>query len=90
MQNNSLSQKKVKPNSLGLGWNESEDTIFNSLEKKESEPTKRGVSQTLVSIYDPLGIISPVTLMGKIILTLIYMGYFDYLFYKGMAKSPPV
>ena len=62
-----LKSKESGTKLLGLGWNESEDTIFISFEKKDSEPTKRGVLQTLASIYDPLGIVSPVTLMGKII-----------------------
>ena len=48
---------------LGLGWNESEDTISISFEKKDSELTKRGVLQTLTSIYDPLGIVLRVTLI---------------------------
>ena len=62
-----LKSKESGTKLLGLGWNESEDTISISFEKKDSEPTKRGVLQTLASIYDPLGIVSPVTLMGKII-----------------------
>ena len=57
----------MEPKVLGLGWNESQDTISISFRKKYSEPTKRGVLQTLASVYDPTGIVSPVTLMGKII-----------------------
>ena len=62
-----LKSKESGTKLLGLGWNESEDTVSISFEKKDSEPTKRGVLQTLASIYDPLGIVSPVTLIGKII-----------------------
>ena len=62
-----LKSKESGTKLLGLGWNESEDTISISFEKKDSEPTKRGVLQPLASIYDPLGIVSPVTLMGIII-----------------------
>ena len=62
-----LKSKESGTKLLGLGWNESKDTISISFEKKASEPTKKGVLQTLSSIYDPLGIVSPVTLMGKII-----------------------
>ena len=62
-----LKSKESWTKLLGLGWNESEDTISISFEKKDSEPTKRGVLQTLASIYDPLGIVLPVTLMEKII-----------------------
>ena len=62
-----LKSKESGTKVLGSGWNESKDIICISSEKKDSEPIKRGVSQTLASIYGPLGIVSPVTLMGKII-----------------------
>ncbi len=35
--------------------------------KSRDEMTKRGVLQTLASIYDPIGIASPVTLQGKVL-----------------------
>ena len=41
-----LKSKEGGTKLLGLGWNESEDTISISFEKKDSEPTKRGVLQT--------------------------------------------
>ena len=62
-----LNSKESGTKLLGLEWNESEETISISFEKRDSEPTKRGVLLTLASIYDLIGIVSPVTLMGKII-----------------------
>ena len=50
-----------------LGWNESEDTISISFDIKDNEPTKRGVLHTFALIYYPLGIVSPVKLIRKII-----------------------
>ena len=52
---------------LGLKWNKSTDTI--SVEFPEQTPitTKRGVLATLAKIYDPLGLVSPITLHRKLI-----------------------
>jgi hypothetical protein len=63
-------QLQVLPNQsklLGLQWNKSTDTI--SVEFPEHTPvaTKRGLLATLAEIYDPLGLVSPVTLQGKLI-----------------------
>jgi hypothetical protein len=63
-------QLQVLPNQsklLGLQWNKSTDTI--SVEFPEHTPvaTKRGLLATLAKIYDPLGLVSPVTLQGKLI-----------------------
>ena len=50
---------------LGLGWNRERDDIIVSFPDWEAAPTKRGVLRKLASIYDPLGFVSPVTLVGK-------------------------
>ena len=50
---------------LGLGWNKERDEIIVSFPDWEVAPTKRGVLRKLASIYDPLGFVSPVTLVGK-------------------------
>ena len=50
---------------LGLGWNKERDEIIVSFPDWEAAPTKRGVLRKLASIYDPLGFVSPVTLVGK-------------------------
>ena len=51
---------------LGLTWEKVNDNIGIMISKGEVEMTKRGVLRFLASIFDPLGIYSPVTLMGKI------------------------
>ena len=52
---------------LGLHWNKTSDTIAVSFPAKLGDMTKRGVLQTIASIYDPLGIVSPITLQGKLL-----------------------
>ena len=50
---------------LGLPWDREQDTISVILQSSHSETTKRGVLSHLAKIYDPLGLASPVTLLGK-------------------------
>eukprot|EP00794_Sanderia_malayensis_P005856 gene5856-biopygen4856 len=52
---------------LGLTWNKAEDSLGIAFPEKQAELTKRGVLRNLASIYDPLGIASPVTLLGKFV-----------------------
>ena len=54
---------------LGLHWNKTSDTIVVSFPAKLGDMTKRVVLQTIASIYDPLGIVSPITLPGKLLFT---------------------
>ena len=50
---------------LGLGWNKESDEVIVFFPDWQAAPTKRGVLRKLASIYDPLGLVSPVTLAGK-------------------------
>jgi hypothetical protein len=52
---------------LGLPWNKREDTLSVNFPDKSASVTKRGILGNLAQIYDPLGIVSPVTLEGKLI-----------------------
>ena len=65
-------QQLGKPNGvetslLGLGWNKERDEISVSFPGKKADSTKRGVLWKLASIYDPLRLVSPVTLEGKLL-----------------------
>ena len=54
---------------LGLKWNKSSDTIgvsFPTLDENRT-PTKRTVLSKLAKVYDPLGLVSPIILEGKMI-----------------------
>ena len=59
---------------LGLPWNKNEDTLAEEIASEVKKLTKRTIFQKLASIYDPLGIISPTTIIGKI----IYRDVFDF------------
>ena len=52
---------------LGLPWNKSADTISVVIPTEAAKTTKRGTLQKLAKIYDPLGLVSPITLQCKLI-----------------------
>ena len=62
-----LGVRPEETKSLGLNWNKVKDTIAVSFSAKLGDMTKRGALQTFASIYDPLGIVSPITLQGKLL-----------------------
>ena len=51
---------------LGLAWNKTEDTLSVVFPDEKVKPTKREVLGKLARVYDPLGLVSPMTLQGKI------------------------
>uniref|UniRef100_A0A914V113 Integrase catalytic domain-containing protein n=1 Tax=Plectus sambesii TaxID=2011161 RepID=A0A914V113_9BILA len=61
--------KETKTKVLGLLWDTEEDNLKISLSAGlagASQVTKRGVLQTIASTFDPLGLLAPVMLKGKI------------------------
>jgi len=46
---------------LGLSWNKHNDTVAVTFPEKPAEVTKREILRFLASVYDPLGLVSPVT-----------------------------
>ena len=61
-------QLNVKPSEskmLGLKWDKQQDTLAVVIPKEEAQPTKRGILGKLAKIYDPLGLIAPLTLIAK-------------------------
>ena len=59
--------KGAESSMLGLAWNKERDEIRVSFPETKADVTKRGVLRKLASIYDPLGLASPVTLEGKLL-----------------------
>ena len=53
---------------LGVQWNIKSDMFEFTPHVKEKPSTKRGILSTVSSLYDPLGLVSPVTLTAKLIL----------------------
>ena len=52
---------------LGLPWNKTEDTIAVTFREASQEVSKRKMLRFLASVYDPLGLASPVSLVGKLL-----------------------
>ncbi len=52
---------------LGLPWKKKEDTIGVKFPSGPAEPTKRGILGKVARIYDPLGLVAPFTLTGKLL-----------------------
>lgn len=52
---------------LGLLWCVESDTFKFKMEIKQQSPTRRGMLSMTSSVYDPLGIIAPVTLSAKML-----------------------
>ena len=52
---------------LGLSWDKSQDTLSVTTNKEEPASTKRGALSQLAKVYDPLGLVSPTTLPGKLL-----------------------
>ena len=50
---------------LGLKWDKRKDTLEVTFPDDEVQKTKRGALSKLAKVYDPLGLVSPVTLEGK-------------------------
>ena len=62
-------QLGVRPNEtkmLGMKWNKREDTLTIQLPDDDHPVTRRGVLSKLAKIYYPLGLVSPLTLEGKL------------------------
>ncbi len=52
---------------LGLKWNKVEDTLTINFPEDDHPVTRRGILGKLAKIYDPLGLVSPLTLEGKLV-----------------------
>ena len=50
---------------LGLKWDKQQDTLAVVIPKEKNQPTKRGILGKMTKIYDPLGLIAPLTLTAK-------------------------
>ena len=62
-----LGVKSGETTLLGLKWNKEKDTIGVTFPENESTPTKRGILSKVAKIYDPLGLVSPIILGGKLL-----------------------
>ena len=63
---------------LGSNWNRAEDTFVLKLSKvvqfaRDLEPTKRNVLRIAAKLFDPLGLISPVMVVSRMLLQELYL-----------------
>ena len=52
---------------LGISWDMVADTIQVKFPPEHAQPTKRSLLAKVVKIYNPLGLVSPITLCGKLL-----------------------
>jgi len=52
---------------LGLKWNKSTNEIAVTIPEEFARPTKRQILGKVARIYDPFGLIAPITLQGKLL-----------------------
>ena len=52
---------------LGLTWNKDDDILEIKFPADHASVTKRGVLGKIARVYDPLGLVSPMTLSGKLL-----------------------
>ena len=62
-----LGTKANETKILGLNWDKQRDIFRVEIPTESQRLIKRNILKTLASIYDPLGFISPVLLIGKIL-----------------------
>ena len=60
-----LGYSKTNTKLLGLLWDKSKDTLSVETPQKTTTHTKRAALSELAKVYDPLGLISPTTLVAK-------------------------
>ena len=51
----------------GLPWEKESDTIGVKFPSEKVQSTKRGILGKIARIYDPFGLVAPVTLEGKLL-----------------------
>ena len=52
---------------LGLSWNKERDVIEIRFPSKRAPVTKRGILGKIASVYEILGVVSPMKLTGKLL-----------------------
>lgn len=71
--NNQLGTK-----TLGLNWIPSEDVLFCNADISTTTITKRAILAAISKIYDPLGILSPVVVVAKLIMQQLWQEKVDW------------
>ncbi|XP_068242327.1 uncharacterized protein [Palaemon carinicauda] len=60
-----LDMESLMTRALGMSWDLKEDSFKFSIELKDNPFTRRGLLSTISSLYDPLGLLSPIIFPAK-------------------------
>ncbi|XP_045449986.1 uncharacterized protein LOC123658673 [Melitaea cinxia] len=71
-------------NVLGLQWNPRADSFSFKVHVTSREYTKRAILSEIAKIYDPLGLLSPITLFAKHLIQLMWLANI------GWDEPPPI
>ncbi|KAH9629666.1 hypothetical protein HF086_009002 [Spodoptera exigua] len=65
---------------LGLGWHNTDDDLYfaTNIDNNYSKLTKRVMLSILSQIYDPLGLLSPVVIIPKLLLQKLWLSKIDW------------
>lgn len=81
---NSSTQSKLilssSSHTLGVGWDPNDDYIHfpNSYENNTDKPTKRSILSDTCKVFDPLGLLSPLTIKPKILIQKLWVQKIDW------------
>lgn len=64
--------------SLGVSWNPTTDTFTFHVPQEQKPFTRRGVLSTVNSLFDPLGLLAPVTIKGRLLLRELSSGNLEW------------
>lgn len=53
---------------LGMSWNTTQDCLFFNIDKVEKPCTKRGILSSILTVFDPMGLLAPVVLFVKLLI----------------------
>ena len=73
-----LHDEPIVERTLGLEWCIQSDCFQFKIVLKDRPSTRRGILSTVYSLYDPLGLLAPVILVGRQILQDICKGKYDW------------
>lgn len=64
--------------SVGLNWDLSNDTFTSRVSNTNKPFTHRGVLATVNSLFDPLGLVAPISIQGKFLLRKVTHNTFNW------------
>lgn len=71
-------ENDTKTKVLGLQWNPNSDSFKFSVKVSSEKCTKRSILSEIARIYDPLGLLSPVTIFAKHLIQLLWISGVDW------------